>query len=199
MTANQNEERGLQSLQLGALTHPVNVTRLPTKGLNVKIEPDEEIRAKLAAQCNVLSISEFSAQLNVKSWHKDGVRVSGSLNASLIQSCIITLDPVAEHINAQIDAVFVPTSSKLAKPRINAETRELIIEAEGDDVPELFELPNLDVGAVVAEFFALELNPYPKSPDADVSNAALDPQDDNAQPDVKENPFAALAKIRDKL
>ena len=199
MTRNQNDDEGLFTPLEGALTHLVNVTRLPSKGLNIKLEPDDDGLEKLAAQCGVLSILEFSAQLNVKSWHKDGVRVSGPLRASLIQPCIVTLEPVPEQIDAQIDAVFVPSTSKLAKPKINAETRELIVEAEGDDVPELFELPNLDVGAVAAEFFALELNPYPKSPVADEQSAQAGVQDDESQHDVKENPFAALAKIRDKL
>lgn len=186
-------------MQGGALSHLVNVTRMPSKGLNIKLEPDDGVCAELATQCDVLSISEFSAQLNVKSWHKDGVRVSGQLNATLTQSCIITLEPVPAQIDAQIDAVFVPSTSKLAKPKINAETRELIVEAEGDDVPELFELPNLDVGAVAAEFFALELNPYPKSPNADEIAAALAEQDEKTKSDAAENPFAALTKIRDKL
>lgn len=199
MTSNQQKAAGPFSLQQGALTYPVNVTRLPAKGLHAKIVPDEDIREKLAAQCNILSISEFAAQLTIKSWHKDGVRVSGSLKASLTQSCIITLEPVPEQIEAQIDAVFVPINSKLAKPNINAETRELIVEAEGEDVPELFELPNLDVGAVAAEFFALELNPYPKSPNADETADTPAQQEEKNENDVRENPFAALAKIRDKL
>ena len=197
--SNQNEEAGSYSLQESALAHPVNVTRLPSKGLNIKLEPDQDVRTKLAAQCNVLSISEFSALLNVKPWHKDGVRVSGPLRATLVQSCIVTLEPVSDQIDTLIDAVFVPNTSKLAKPHIDAETRELIVEAEGDDVPELFELPNLDVGAVAVEFFALELNPYPKSPNAGETDATLAEQGENIEHDVKENPFAALAKIRDKL
>lgn len=199
MTSKQNEDVSLYSQPESALSHPVNVTRLPSKGLTIKLEPDDDTRAKLATQCDVLSISEFFAQLNVKSWHKDGVRVSGPLSATLIQSCILTLEPVPESISTQIDAVFVPSSSKLAKPKINAETQELIIEAEGDDVPELFELPSLDVGAVAAEFFALELNPYPKAPDADETAASVMVQDDETSDDAKENPFASLAKIRDKL
>lgn len=199
MTIDEDNGMVLPTPPQGALSHNVDVTRLPSKGLNVVLEPDEEARNNLAAQCDVVSISEFSAQLNVKSWHKDGVRVSGSLNAALVQSCIITLEPVPEQINTQIDAVFVPSTSKLAKPNINAETRELIVEAEGDDVPELFELPNLDVGAVAAEFFALELDPYPKSPNAEESAGTVAQDDAESESDAAENPFAALAKIRDKL
>ncbi|MEM8540812.1 MAG: DUF177 domain-containing protein [Pseudomonadota bacterium] len=197
MTSSQNENVGPYSLPEGALSYPVDVRRLPAKGLTIKLEPDDDIRAKLAAQCDVLSISAFFAQLNVMSWHKDGIRVTGPLNATLVQSCIITLEPVPESISTQIDAVFVPSTSKLAKPKINAETREVIVEAEGDDVPELFELPFLDVGAVAAEFFALELNPYPKAPDADETAASILAEDEEAAGDVKENTFASLAKIRD--
>ncbi len=199
MIGRQDTEEASQSEADGALSHRIDATKLPAKGLQIVLNPDDEIRGQIADQMRLLSLKQFEAQLRVKPWHKDGVRVTGSLNAQLEQSCVVTLEPVPETIDAEIDAVFVPEDSKLAKPKISAETQELIIEADGDDAPEVFELPSLDVGKVALEFLALELNSYPRSTQADEVSSTLSEEGDFAEDDSEENPFAALAQIRDKL
>ena len=197
MSSKQKPQEGAQSETDEALSHPVDTSRLPAKGLQVVLKPDEQIRAQIAEQLQLVSLTQFASELKIKSWHKDGVRVTGSIKAQLEQTCVVTLEPVSETIDAEFDAVFVPEMSKLAKPNISAETQELIIEAEGDDAPEVFDPPTLDIGKVALEFFALELNPYPRSAQAD--HAAAAPVDENDKAGDKENPFAALSQIRDKL
>lgn len=181
------------------ISQKINVLKLPAKGLNVKIEPDEKALAALAQHMDVLSISSFSANLNIKRWHKDGVRVSGPLTAKLHQACVITLEPVEETVSEEINAVFVPETSKLAKPDVSGEANELLIDAEGDDVPEVFQSPFLDVGAIAAEFFALEINPYPRIDGAEEEAQKFAETSSSGESDAKENPFASLAALKDKL
>lgn len=70
---------------------------------------------------------------------------------------------------------------------------DLIIDAEGPDLPEPFEPPMLDIGAVAEEFFALALDPYPRAPGvAPPSEKAVEPAEE------RENPFAALKALRQK-
>jgi uncharacterized metal-binding protein YceD (DUF177 family) len=195
---NLNEELSAREAA-SPISQKINVLKLPAKGLNVKIEPDADALAALAEAMDVLSISAFSAKLNIKRWHKDGVRVSGPLSAVLHQQCVITLKPVEEVINEEINAVFVPETSKLAKPDVSGEANELLIDPEGDDVPEVFQSPFLDVGEITAEFFALEINPYPRIDGAE-EEAKKFAEDSNPDgDDAKENPFAALAALKDKL
>lgn len=180
-------------------SHIVNVAKLPAKGQFVKFSPNDAQRAALAADLDVAAIDALKAELTLKKWHRDGVRVVGALNAEVQQACVITLEPVAETVDAEIDALFVPETSKLAKPQVSADSQEIIIDADGGDAPETFEPPYLDVGSVVAEFLALEIDPYPKAPDADEVAANLVQDEARDADDARENPFAKLAKLRDKL
>lgn len=182
----------------GPLSHPVNVLKLPSKGTVIKIRPDTETLAALAAYLGVLAVSHLSSALTVRKWHKDGVRVSGPIEAQLTQECVVTLQPVEEIINTEIDAVFVPEQSKLSRPVTRGEAGEMLIDPEGDDAPEVFAPPNLDIGAVATEFLALEMDPYPKAEGAEVGDGvpALTNSEDD---DGRENPFAALAGLKDKL
>ena len=199
MGTKYKSQDGAQSAADELLSHPVDTSKLPAKGLQIMLDPDEQTNTQIADHLQLVSLSKFIAELRIKSWHKDGVRVVGTIRGQLEQACVVTLEPVSDTIDAEFDAVFVPETSKLAKPNISAETQELIIEAEGDDAPEVFEPPMLDVGKVVLEFFALELNPYPRSAKADQATAALEDESEKSGDAEVENPFAALAQIRDKL
>ncbi|WP_081773895.1 DUF177 domain-containing protein [Ahrensia sp. 13_GOM-1096m] len=199
MNENHMDENASGSALPSPISQKINVLKLPAKGLNVKIEPDADVLAALAKSMGVLSISSLSAKLNIKRWHKDGVRVSGPLKAQLYQECVITLEPVEETVNEEINAVFVPETSKLAKPAVTGEANELLIDAEGDDVPEVFQSPFLDVGDIAAEFFALEINPYPRIDGAEEEAQKFAEESASDKADAKENPFAALAALKDKL
>ncbi len=186
-----------------ALSQPINVLTLSPKGQTVKIIATPEQKTALAPQIAIQSVEMLEAVLLVKKWHKDGVRVSGPLKAKVVQECVVTLEPVEELIETEINAVFIPSTSKLAKPATAGDAGEVLIDPEGDDLPELFEPPFLDIGDIVSEFLVLALDPYPKAPCADEvkAKAGIKSEDEVAQnkADSAENPFAALAKIRDKL
>lgn len=186
-----------------ALSHPINVLTLSPKGLTVKINATPEQRSQLAPQIAIQSVEMLEAVLLVKKWHKDGVRVSGPLKAKVVQECVVTLEPVEEIIDSEINAVFIPSTSKLAKPATTGEAGEVLIDPEGDDLPELFEPPFLDIGDIVSEFLVLALDPYPKAPGTDdlKSQSGIKSEEEvaNNEDDSAVNPFAALAKIRDKL
>ncbi|TIT95745.1 MAG: DUF177 domain-containing protein, partial [Mesorhizobium sp.] len=90
-----------------------NVARLPQKGLPVAIEADERQRTALAAEHDLLSVESYRAELLVASWKRNGVKVSGRVEADITQACIVTLDPVAAHIDEPVEALFLPEQSKL--------------------------------------------------------------------------------------
>lgn len=178
------------------ISHPVNVLTLPTRGLDIELKPDAEALAALARVNGLVRIEDFAATIALKRWHKDGIRATGNIQASLVQSCGVTLVDVSQHLDTEIEAVFLPDTSKLARRIQDGQAEEILIDPEGDDAPDLFELPWLDVGDIVQEFFALAIDPFPRAPDA----PALAPVDnDAADDDAKPNPFATLASLKDKL
>lgn len=160
----------------------INVLRLPRKGMPVEITADEAQRAALAEAHNLLQVDHFWAELVVKSWKSDGIRVDGVVRAGIAQACVVTLDPIETQVEEEISATFVPEGSRLA--RNDLEGGEFVLDAEGPDVPEPFSGDRIDVGALAEEFFALAIDPYPRkpgtileqdtpTPDADEDNGPL--------------------------
>lgn len=155
------------------ISFPVNVARLPAKGMQVTIEANADQRAALAQIHELVEVIRLSARLEVTGWNKGGVKVAGRLRARVVQSCVVTLEPVEETVEEDISGVFLPEGSRLAVPRHSAES-EIILDAQGDDGPESFTGDTVDVGQFVEEFFALGLNPYPRRPGVELPLAADD-------------------------
>lgn len=181
------------------LSHKVNAERLTTTGKVIELRPDADTRAALADFNDIVAIEDMAAELTVKRWHRDGVRVTGHVVADLVQSCAVTLEPVSQHLETDIDALFVPEGSKLARQALEGTAGEIVIDPDGADMPEPFEPPWLDVGHVVQEFFALAIDPFPRAPgvsDEPVRESTAG-EDEPAEPGRR--PFEDLAALRDKL
>ncbi|TIS47654.1 DUF177 domain-containing protein [Mesorhizobium sp.] len=156
-----------------------NVARLPQKGLPVVIAADERQRAALAAEYDLLSVESYRAELLVASWKRNGVKVSGRVEADITQACIVTLDPVATHIDEPVEALFLPEQSKLGREGFEG-GGEIVLDADGPDSPETFSGDTIDVGALAEQFFGLAIDPYPRKP-----GASLDAEGDD-QPEESE-------------
>lgn len=142
---------------------PVHVARLPGKGMRVEIEADADQRAALAAAHGLEAVERFHAVLDVTAWKKGGVKVAGRVAADIVQTCIVTLDPMPATVDEEVSALFLPEGSKLAVPARNAEG-EIVLDPEGDDAPEPFSGDTIDAGQLAEEFFALGIDPYPRKP-----------------------------------
>lgn len=169
------------------VSYLANVARLPQKGMPVTIEATEEQRAKLAREHGLLAVHRFHADLLVQSWKRDGVRVSGMVEADIEQACTITLDPLPAEIREDVEAVFVPANSRLARPKVD-ERGEILLDVEGPDSPETFTGDVVDVGALAEEFFALGIDPYPRK-----KGAELPRTEEGA---AKPSPFAGLRLLK---
>ncbi|MDX8493875.1 DUF177 domain-containing protein [Mesorhizobium sp. VK22B] len=150
-----------------------NVARLPHKGLPVVIAADERQRAALAAEYDLLSVESYRAELLVASWKRNGVKVSGRVEADITQACIVTLDPVAAHIDEPVEALLLPEQSKLGREGFEG-GGEIVLDADGPDSPETFSGDTIDVGALAEQFFGLAIDPYPRKPGASLKAEADD-------------------------
>ena len=145
----------------GAISFPVHVARLPKNGMEVRIEADAAQRAALAAAHGLVSVDRLTALLHVTGWKRGGVRVTGTVEADIVQECVVTLEPVAARIDEAVAATFLPEGSRLAVPVRSAEG-EILLDAEGEDAPEPFSGDTVDVGQLAEQFFALAIDPYPR-------------------------------------
>lgn len=144
------------------ISFPVNVARMPQRGMSLVIEADATQREALAAVHDLLEVVALRADITVTSWKKGGVRIGGRLRARIVQACIVTLEPVECVIDEDVSALFLPEGSKLVAPPRRSAEGEILLDAEGDDAPETFSGDTIDVGSLVEEFFELGIDPYPR-------------------------------------
>jgi uncharacterized metal-binding protein YceD (DUF177 family) len=167
-----------------------HVTRLPRGGLPVVVEADAEQRSALAREHGLVSVERYHADLLVTAWKRHGVSVSGKVEADITQSCVVTLDPVEQHISEAVSGLFFPEGSRIGREGFET-GGEIILDPEGPDAPETFAGDTIDVGALAEEFFGLAIDPYPRKP-----GVALDAG--QPEPESMPSPFAALARLQRK-
>ncbi|WP_306118590.1 MULTISPECIES: DUF177 domain-containing protein [unclassified Roseitalea] len=173
------------------VSRPLDVSRLAAGGRAVSIGADADQRAALAEIHGLETVDGFRAELVVRPWQRDGVRVTGEIVADIVQQCVVTLEPLPARLAVPVDATFVPRDSRLARRLEQGEGQDVLIDPEGPDAPETFDSPFLDIGAVAEEFFALAIDPYPHKPGAGPVEMTAG-EDDQAE----QGPFAALDRLR---
>ena len=172
-------------------SHKVNVLKLANLGTVIKLHAEKKDFPALISHMSLTGMDAFSAQLTFKPWARDGVQVAGELTAELATPCPITLEPVPQSIRANFDAKFAPSSSKLAKPRLNEEG-EMILDALSDDIPDIYEGESLDAWAIAIEYLLLEIDPFARADGAEFETGST-PQ---IPPEGKLSPFAALQSLK---
>jgi len=153
-------------------------------GERLDLAADEGERAQIAQRLGLAALERLEAHAAVE---RDGkrVRVRGRIRATLEQSCVATGEPVPEHVDEAFDLIFVPEPP--------AEIAEEEIELSEDDCDTVFyDGGAIDLGAAIADTLALSIDPYPRSPGAEVAlkNAGVLTEE-------QAGPFAALVKLKE--
>jgi uncharacterized metal-binding protein YceD (DUF177 family) len=174
-----------------AFSFPVKVGHVSANPVTVTISADQTDLAKLKAQWDVLDVRAFDAEIAIGRWKRDGVRLKGRVRTTIEQACVVTLDPVEQHIDEEVETVFLPENSRLAK-RMTDGSGEMFLDPEGPDLPDTFTGDTIDVGAVAAEFAALAIDPYPRKPDLDYADRI----ESDETTDKKPSPFAVLQGLK---
>lgn len=165
----------------------VKVGHISANPVQVHVEADERERAGLADLWGVEGVNRLSADLQIARWKKDGVRIKGKVTGEVVQACVVTLEPVVSAIEQEVDQIYVPEGSKLARIVLDG-AGEMVLDPDGPDLPEQFSGDTIDAGALVAEFAALGIDPYPKKPGAAFSGHI----ESRVEEEKKPSPFAVL-------
>ena len=163
---------------------PVEVHALPPKGRVLRIVADDADRATLASELGLHGIDTLTAELTLAPHGGDGVRVDGHIAADVLQACVVTLEPVPARVETAVETLFAPPGSALLGGELPV---EIEVEMDSADPAEPFDGRTIDVGAVIAEFLGLALDPYPRLADAELPAEARD---------GGASPFAALAALK---
>jgi len=160
----------------------VRLDEIPETGLHLDLEADAPTRAAVAAAAAVNEVPRLAASFDLARHGREGMHVVGTVFAQVVQTCVVTLDPVENEIEEGIDIVFA------APTALGPATHEVNLGAEAVEPPETLIDGVADLGAVATEFLMLAIDPYPRKP-----GAVFEPPQ-NA--DAGSHPFAALAALR---
>ena len=166
-----------------AWDHPLAVAEIPPEGAVLKLVPGEAEREALARHAGVLAVPSLVADIKATPDGKGGVVIEGDLAARVRQTCVVSLEPFDNAVNEHIALRFLPEGTRVA---VGDD------EKTEEEEPDLVRGGIVDLGAVIAEFLALGVDPYPRRPGAVFTPPAADARDEAS------SPFAALGKLKPK-
>lgn len=149
-------------------------------------------RAALARRFGLQEISALGGDFTL-AHETAGYRARGRVQGSVVQSCVISGEPVPEDVDEPVDVLFVRSLPE-AVPEEEYELSERACETV------LLSGPGIDLGELAAETMALALDPYPRATDEVIAEARryLIAEDEaraaEAEAKAAKSPFAALKK-----
>ena len=173
--------------QTAPLTHSVPVTALSALGRHVSIKATETELAAVASACGLISAKSLCAEFQVTQGAGSLLAVQGSLEGDVVQACCVTLEPVAEHVEGEIVLTYTldPAASGL----------EVDIIIDDEDPPEPVTDGHIDFGAIVVEHLVLNLDPYPRAPEARFNTEALEISEETPK-SGRISPFSVLENLK---
>jgi len=160
---------------------PVALEDVPETGRRIEFAADPPTREALAKLARVAGLPRLSAGFDLTRHGREGLRVMGSVSATVDQACVVTLEPIQSEVEEAVDLLFAP-------PRASPDEQgESPLAVDAAEPPEPLQGGAVDLGAVATEFLLLAIDPYPRKP-----NAVFDAP---AASDASESPFAALAAL----
>ena len=168
----------------------IPLAKLPADGPHrFSWSPDKAALSKLAHELGLLSMRKARAEVTLTPKAKRDWQLSARWGATVIQSCVVTLDPVTTRLDGQDNIVFTANM-----PEVNeAET-----EMPSDDTLEpLAEV--VDLNDVLREMIALALPAYPKADGARIEQSTFSAEGITPMSDDEARPFAGLASLKEKL
>lgn len=159
-------------------SRPVDVLRLGPEGISYDIAASADERAALARRFDLLALDQLSARVTLTPVAGGFYRLAATLEATLTQACVATLEPVASRIEDSFSLLYGALDAQ----------REVVLDGESETVEPL-EGGMIDIGEAVAQQLSLAIDPFPRAPEAPAQAEAAVPQ-------PLDSPFAVLAKLR---
>ena len=152
-------------------------------GQRIDLAADEAERLAIAERLGLGLLERLEAHVTLS---RTGpvVRAEGRLAATLEQSCVVTGEAVAAHVDEPFELLFMPP------PEEQHSDEEIELGEEDCDVV-FYDGASIDLGNAIADTLALSLDPFPRSASAD---SAL--KEAGILTEEQASPFAALAALK---
>ena len=172
--------------------HQLRVSTLDTqKPTAFELTPAAPARKAIAAQLELLDLRKLRFVGDIRATGESDWTLKGTLGATVIQPCVVTLDPVTTRIDVQVMRDFI---DGLEQPVDEDEE----IEISPDDNSEPLG-SHIALEAIMIEALSLALPLYPRTEGAELTDSNFAEEGIQPMSDEDTKPFAGLASLRDKL
>jgi uncharacterized metal-binding protein YceD (DUF177 family) len=165
-------------------SRPVKVDGMEPGGeIRRTIEADAAERKALAKRLGIIGLDSLTAEVAVRRIAGGKLfSVEGRITAEVVQRCVVTLAPVAGHVEESFTELLAP------------EGYEPPEDLDSDDLPEIFDGHEIDIGELAAQLLSLSLDPYPRQRDAGLEL----PVGEEPNETERRKPFEGLADMLKK-
>jgi hypothetical protein len=158
----------------------VRLAQLGADPFRQEITASKAERAALARRFGLVSLDRLTGEVELVRQAPELILLRASFAAEFVQSCVVTLDPVAGAVSESFALRYGP-------PEVEEEAGAGT--AEDDIAFEPLTADFIDIGEAVAQEFSLVLPAFPRDPAANL---------DLEQPDIDDGPFAALSRLANR-
>ena len=192
----------------------VQVDAIGADGAVIKMRADAKERAALALRLDLPSVADLQVDVSLRRTAVGLVRLNVDFSANVVQTCVVTLEPVAAKVSDRFSLLCEGEQKRGEKDHTEG---EVFVDPFGEDPIEPLDDGRIDVGELVAQHLSLSLDPYPRTPgiktevvmegagiEVDGTNTGADmvagadgAPEDNAGTSLDDvNPFAVLERWR---
>ncbi|HEY1631244.1 MAG TPA: DUF177 domain-containing protein [Rhizomicrobium sp.] len=160
-----------------------DLSSISAAGAEVTITAKPEELPALAQWFDIDAMEAFEAKLELRKLSQTRFHLDATMNADVVQACVVTLGPVKTHIERRFSRTLHLTTG----PAVGRET--IIVTPADDESPEEIASTRYDLVEPLLEELALSIDPYPRAAGAEFS-----PPGDGKSPE--ESPFAVLKRLK---
>ncbi|MFT6674771.1 MAG: uncharacterized metal-binding protein YceD (DUF177 family) [Sulfitobacter sp.] len=153
------------------------------------LRPEAGQLALIAQELALSAVKKLSFQGQIAPQGKTDWTLSARLGATVVQPCVVTLDPVTTRIDVDVTRHFV---SDFEQPD------EFEVEMPEDDSTEALS-QWIDPAVVMMEALALAVPDYPRKDAAELGRMMYTKPGQAPMTDADARPFAGLAALKDQL
>ncbi len=137
----------------------LNTSKISRTAVNSSLEADPASLSVFAKALDVDEVLAATAEIEASAWHSGGVALIGEVNADVVQSCAVTLEPIQTKVSQEFRRNFVPEGHLLAQiPDIV--DGEIILDPKEDETPDVYSSNRINLWAVVIEELVLAIDPF---------------------------------------
>ena len=156
---------------------------------NFTLEPTAPERKAIAQALGISDVRKLRFVGNIAPSGGRDWRLQATLGATVVQSCVISLEPVTTRIDEEITRLYSADLPEIDAPEIEMPEDETV-----DPLP-----ASLDIAHVMIEALSLALPAYPRADGARLETTVFSEPGVKAMSDDDAKPFAGLSALKESL